>query len=587
MKRVFVLIVIICTAVGALYFAERRRADAAVSPDALLHFVGDTQRELTRLPASATRLSDEEEIRFGRELASRIDMESRALPATEQSNRAAVQIYINRVGGRVAAHAHRKLPYSFHYIPDPHFVNAFALPGGPVYIGGGVIALMDSEDELASVLGHEVEHIDHYHCAERVQIEARTRGLGMSRLVFEIPIMVFQAGYTKEQELEADAEGARLAVAAGYSPLGSIRMFEAFDRAYHDAQQRNASSPQQEVTNVALQTIEGYFRSHPPSAERADRIRALMESKHWPASPERELEVAWVFQLVQADDLLAARKYAAAQAQAEHVLKQRPDDMKALWDLAQAGWKQGNFADAAAVLRQMLDREPHSLNIAYQYAHALAGMPNHAKAARDFEEWMRSPQAGKDPSLPIADAGLKLLAGDDHAAQALLSAAASHPADTAEAGRLGYLGWWYYMAGRYDTASDLLTRAANMLPGRAEFITSLGWTNIERQNYAAALANFNAVGSRSAILLSGTEETAYDPSTAQTGTAVALWLGDQRSGAVQTFSRVYDEYPEWRNPRWVRATYSPLVWRTVSQIAAEIERTRKANLRASGHPVKD
>src|SRR5207244_13551377 len=49
---------------------------------------------------------------------------------------------------------------SFHYIPDPNLINAFALPGGHVFIGRGMLDLMTTEDQLATVLGHEVEHID-------------------------------------------------------------------------------------------------------------------------------------------------------------------------------------------------------------------------------------------------------------------------------------------------------------------------------------------------------------------------------------------------------------------------------------------
>lgn len=582
MKRLALLAIVITLAAGALYLAQHRRADAEVSPDALLHFIGDTQHELTRLPASATRLSDDEEIRFGRELSRRIDAEQNSLP--RNPNRDAVQVYLNRVGGRLAAHAQRRLPYSFHYIPDPHFVNAFALPGGPVYIGAGLMSLMDSEDELASVLGHEIEHIDHYHPAERVQIEARTRGLGPGRLVFEIPIMVFEAGYTKEQELQADSEGTRLAVESGYSPLGSIRMFEAFDRAYREAAEQRANSPQQEAANLALQTIEGYFRSHPPSAERAERIRALMESENWPAAPERDLEVGWVFWQARANDSLDAHKYAKAQTQAERVLKLKPGNMNALWTLSQAQMKQGDFGPAAASLRQMLDQEPHSLNLTFQYAHALAGDPNHARAAREFEDWARSPRAGKDPLLPAAVAGLKLLAGDDRAAQALI--AANRVADTRRAPEIGYLGWWYYLAGRYEIASGLLARASNMLPGNTQYISTLGWTSIERQQYSDALRYF-ATRPTNTYVLSGTEETAYDPSTSEAGMAVALWLGQQQSEAIYRFSPIYDAHPEWRNPRWVRATYSPGVWRAVSQISAEIERQRKASIRASGHPVAD
>ena len=54
-------------------------------------------------------------------------------------------------------------------------MNAFAVTGAAVFIGGGLISLMTTEDRLAAVLGHEIEHVDHYHCAERVQIEATLR----------------------------------------------------------------------------------------------------------------------------------------------------------------------------------------------------------------------------------------------------------------------------------------------------------------------------------------------------------------------------------------------------------------------------
>lgn len=585
MKRLIVLAVILALGGGALYWAEHRKANADVSPRALLHFLGDTQHELTRLPAGATRLSDEDEIRIGQEIARNYQLRTRDSQGRPDPEREAIQQYVSRVGGRVAVHAHRKLPYSFYYVPDPHFVNAFALPGGPVFIGGGLIALMDSEDELASVLGHEVEHIDHYHCAERVQIEARTRKLGLGGALVQLPIEIFAAGYTKEQELEADSEGTRLMVSAGYSPLGSIRMFEAFDRAYHEGQQRKASSPQEEAANVALETIEGYFRSHPASSERAARIRNLMEQEHWAASPEKDIEVGWAFWSIKAQQLLSDRKYAAAQAEAARVLKTRPADMRALHVVAEASLKQADFAGAATALRQMLEQEPHSLNLTYQYAHALAGVPNHTRAAKEFQEWIESPQAGEDPLLTTASAGLQLLAGDQRPAKQLVEANRTLAPDTNRAARIGYLGWWYYLAGQYDVAANLLAEATNMLPGNKQYVETLGWTSIEQHRYGDALRYFRATDS--SILLAGMQQTAQDPAMSDAGIAVAEWLGDERSEAVAQFQRVYDEYPEWRNPVWVRAMYSPTVWRTVSQISAELERERKERLRASGHPQKD
>jgi predicted Zn-dependent protease len=197
--------------------------------------------------------------------------------------------YVNAVGRHVAAHAHRKLDYKFHYLPDADFINAFALPGGQIFIGKGLIALMDSEDELAGVLGHEVEHVDHYDCNERVAIEARLRNMPLGELI-QLPIALFQAGYSKEQEMEADRDGTALAVMAGYSPQGALRMFQAFERLQREYIQK-AESPQQELSRVAIQTIVGYFRSHPLPQEREHQIQSLIASEKWPEPKERPLRV--------------------------------------------------------------------------------------------------------------------------------------------------------------------------------------------------------------------------------------------------------------------------------------------------------
>src|SRR5439155_24035471 len=134
------------------------------------------------------------------------------------------------------------------------------VPGGHVYIGKGLIWLMDSADELAAVLGHGVEHIDDYHAAERVQTEQALRKLPL--VLVAIPVEVFEAGYSKDEELEADREGTRLAVGAGYSPLGALRMFETYERLYREYVTK-AETPQEELAGVAIETLEGYFRSHP------------------------------------------------------------------------------------------------------------------------------------------------------------------------------------------------------------------------------------------------------------------------------------------------------------------------------------
>ena len=258
--RLAFLSVIVLT-LAALIVTEKRKVNAPVSPDPILYSVADAERELGRLPVSATRLSDHDEIQIGDQLARHVIANFSLNSKQKKAEDRVVEVYLSQVGLRVAARAHRKLPYRFHYIPEPDFINAFALPGGHVFVGAGMLDLMDSEDELAAILGHEIEHIDHYHCAERVQLEARLRHLPLRRLI-ALPVQLFEVGYSKDQELEADREGTRLAVWASYSPLGAIRMFEAFDRLYRE-ETAAAHSPQEELTQVALEYSGGLLPFSP------------------------------------------------------------------------------------------------------------------------------------------------------------------------------------------------------------------------------------------------------------------------------------------------------------------------------------
>lgn len=293
MQRWIVLVVVLLLASGAIYVSERRKAEAPVSPQAVLTMAADLQRGTSRVPAAATRISDAEEIQIGDSMAARATM--RFGSAAQDPDDAVVEAYIQKIGSHLAARAQRKLPYRVHYIPEVRFENAFALPGGHVFIGKGLLALMDSEDQLAAVLGHEIEHIDRRHCVERVQLEAKMRKLplGVAGALAEIPVEIFQAGYTKNQELEADSEGTRLAVRAGYSYLGAVRLFEAMDK--HSGRKAPAAerkSLRREIGKLAVQTVIGYFESHPPKEDRIRQIRDLAEREGWQARTEKPLPAA-------------------------------------------------------------------------------------------------------------------------------------------------------------------------------------------------------------------------------------------------------------------------------------------------------
>jgi len=567
MRRWIALAFVFALGLAALVTAEKRKADAHVGPDAVLYFVADTQHELTRLPVAYTRISDKDEIEIGDRLADRYRFLTH-IDDKDTDNRD-LQEYVSRVGAKVAAHAHRKLPYKFHYIPRSGFVNAFALPGGHVYIGRGVMELMDTEDELASVLGHELEHIDHYHCAERVQLEARARKLriGALAVLAAIPIEVFQAGYSKQQELEADREGTRLAVVASYSPLGAIRLFEALELKHREVEEAS-KSPQDEVGRLVISTIEGYFRSHPSSSDRIAQIRRMIADEHWEGlNQETKFELGHIFWTARADQELGLHKFEHAASLARRSLEVKPDQPNALLILAHSEFGLADFASAAIVFRRYLDFRPLDTSAAQAYADALYAARDHAGADK-FKQWIAVRQETPDPLLEADTAGLLLIAGDSAPAKALAEKAARIGAPWAP-DALARLGWWYYRKAQYEEATRLLALAVEQRPGNPVYQVQLGWALVDQQRYSSAIHSFEQSGA------------------SRIGLAVAKWRGKDADAALNHFTSGTSFEPQWLNPKWVQAQYSPMVARSIAEMKSEQEKrelARKARERDRGAP---
>ena len=280
-----VFFLVIAAAAAAIYFAQRQQKTNHVSANALVDLAADAQRDLTLAPMRLTRLSDQEEIAIGQRLQSQYALLDKQMSPKEQI----LQDYVRQVGAKLAIHAHRPMPYEFHLIPNQNMINAFALPGGPVYVGEGLTDLMLTEDELASVLAHEVEHIDHYHAVERVQIEAQLKHLDLEVVgdLVQLPLSLWEAGYHKDEELEADREGMFLAVAAGYSPYGAVKMMENFAKLQKEYV-IHAETPEQELSELAIQGLQGYFRTHPMPSERLDQANRIIAEQHWENRSEQK-----------------------------------------------------------------------------------------------------------------------------------------------------------------------------------------------------------------------------------------------------------------------------------------------------------
>jgi len=562
MKRWIALSVIVLLGFAAIWVSERRKVDVPASPAALLYLIGDTEQELTRMPVRFTRMSDEEEIRVGDQLARAYTWEG--APETYPEIKE-VDAYLSRVGSRLAPLAHRRLPYRFHYLPDRSLVNAFALPGGHVYVGAGLLSLMDSEDELAAVMGHELEHIDHYHCAERVQQEQALRRIPFGQLI-EMPVEVFEAGYSKDQELEADREGTRLAVEAGYSANGAIRMFETFERLYQEYETR-AKTPQDELSDVAQQTISGYFRSHPLSSERIEQVKKLIASEHWEVRQERDLAVAYVFWTIKANTALESRRYQQAEQLAKRSLKVREEQPRALDVLAHAQFAQAEFGAAADAYRKLFEFKP-TVETATLYADSLAAADPHT-AAGEFRRWAESVTPKAPQGVELLQAGLDWMTGNSTAAQQLRTRFSTSLQDARVPEQMGELGWWAYRAGDYASATDLLSQAVQQRPGSGELRVQLAWSLAELRRYSDALQAVSIAY----------DESGQKPERMM-ARAVTEWQAQQPDEALRDGETAIASQPEWENTRWVGALYSARVASSVHEMEVERNRRKRSGLRS-------
>src|SRR5690606_24094221 len=189
---------------------------------------------------------------------------------------------VDRVGRRlVDATVAADSPYQFdfHLLADPATVNAFALPGGQIFITAALYERLETEGQLAAVLGHEIGHVIERHGAERIAQMQLTQGLtGAAVLAAYDPENPSSAGsavvaqligqlvnlrYGRDDELESDHWGVRILAEAGYDPRAMIRVMEIL---------AEAAGPTQ---------MPEFFSTHPNPDNRIGRIQEAI-SRQFP-----------------------------------------------------------------------------------------------------------------------------------------------------------------------------------------------------------------------------------------------------------------------------------------------------------------
>lgn len=301
-------------------------------------------------------LSEQEEVSVGRQAAEEIEKDLVLLTDP------VVTEYVSELGDALVLRSERHgLGYTFKVVDSPE-INAFALPGGFIYVNRGLLEVADNESEVAGVIGHEIGHVVARHGAEQVQ-RATYANLGLGALqsilggsrggqVANVAAQMVASGvfmrFGRDAEREADRLGAANVAAAGLDPGGMVTFFQ------------KLSAMREGQSNV----VDRFFASHPDPAERVGNVQDLLGTLQRGSDP---IETASSFGTVKATLARLPRDEAstsaAAPPDAVTVADVDATDATAVADPVPVTYAGGELDHAIAarfapVFRQALGPEP-------------------------------------------------------------------------------------------------------------------------------------------------------------------------------------------------------------------------------------
>jgi predicted Zn-dependent protease len=185
-----------------------------------------------------------------------------------------LQDYLDQVGFAIVNNSDAKdtpWQFEFHLLDDPDTINAFALPGGQVFITTALYAKLETEGQLAGVLGHEIGHVVARHGAQRIAKQNLTQGVAGAVVVAagdprasqlaQVVGQLVNMKYGREDELQSDTLGVRFISQAGYDPRSLIGVMEILK-----ASRKGQEPPE-------------FFSTHPNPENRIERIQAAIQAQ--------------------------------------------------------------------------------------------------------------------------------------------------------------------------------------------------------------------------------------------------------------------------------------------------------------------
>ncbi len=292
-----------------------------------------------------------------------------------------VERFIDRIGRRIlAATGPLSFDYRFFVIDDPQ-LNAFAVPGGSIYVFTGMIERAKSTDELAGVMGHEIVHIKGRHMARSsgpdaisvlsllsmVLLARSGGGAQAAGIVGQAVAATRQAAFSRQLEMEADTLGARYMAAAGFDPKGAIAFLKTLD-------QERALNPID---------VPAYIMSHPVTQERVANaelvVKSLGATQTRPDDPETLKKVQTIVRMERTTGREAVvREY-------EKVAQQNPQNPEALYLLGYTQQLQGQLPQARSNYEKSRQLRPNSPGLQRDLGRLYGQMGNFTAAREAFD----------------------------------------------------------------------------------------------------------------------------------------------------------------------------------------------------------
>jgi len=307
-------------------------------------------------PARAAGLTIEEEKKLGREIYEKLE-KSNALSKNQK-----VVDYVRKIGAQILAHQQRvPFDYTFNVI-NSSAINAFATPGGYIYIFRGLITLAENESELASVIAHEIAHANARHINSMMEKSQKLNMAAMAGIlagallgggggaagaavamgtVAGAQTMALQ--YSREHEEEADRYGMAYLAAAGYDPKSMVDFMKLMRR--HE---------------FYSSLVPSYFLTHPGTSDRIRYLDNLIEARYGARGRE---SIVGGFRRIQVEMLMEERNLEPVLARFRDELKKNPSDVNALYGIAVVQAKLGQTKDAESNIRAALRLAPEDPEI--------------------------------------------------------------------------------------------------------------------------------------------------------------------------------------------------------------------------------